>query len=63
MIRVLFRGLECCDGSLRLAGGSVSNEGQVEICWSGEWKTVCDNNWSENEARVVCRQLGYATQG
>ena len=53
----------CCDGTVRLAGGSLSNEGRVEICQSGEWKTVCDNNWSDNEARVVCRQLGYITQG
>ena len=53
----------CCDGTVRLAGGSLSNEGRVDICQSGEWKTVCDNNWSDNEARVVCRQLGYLTQG
>ena len=42
---------------------SLSNEGRVEICQSGEWKTICDNNWGENEARVVCRQLGHTTQG
>ena len=35
----------------------------MEICQFGEWKTVCDNNWSENEARVACRQLGYSDQG
>ena len=52
-----------CDGAIRLAGGSLANEGRVEICQSGEWKTVCDSNWSENEARVVCRQLGYSNQG
>ena len=57
------RDIICCDGTVRLAGGSLSNEGRVEICQSGEWKTVCDNNWSDNEARVVCRQLGYLTQG
>ena len=57
------RNFVCCDGAVRLSGGSLSNEGRVEICVSGQWKTVCDNNWSENEARVVCRQLGHATQG
>ena len=42
----------------------MPNEGRVEICRSGQWKSVCDNNWSENEARVVCKQLGHAsTQG
>ena len=57
------RDTSCCDGIVTLAGGSLSNEGRVEICQSGEWKTVCDNNWGENEARVVCRQLGHTTQG
>ena len=57
------RDISCCDGAVRLAGGSLSNEGRVEICQSGQWKTVCDNNWSENEARVVCRQLGHSIQG
>ena len=48
---------------MRLAGGSQSNEGRVELCISGQWKTVCGNSWSSNEARVVCRELGHAYQG
>ena len=59
----IFRDFRCCDGAIRLSGVSLANEGRVEICQSGEWKTVCDNNWSKNEARVVCRQLGYSDQG
>jgi hypothetical protein len=60
----------CTDGDMRLAGGSVSYEGRVEVCINRAWGTVCYeksryyyNYWGISDATVVCRQLGYQERG
>jgi deleted-in-malignant-brain-tumors protein 1 len=35
----------------------------VEVCLNEAWGTVCDQNWSVEDARVVCGQLGFLRTG
>ncbi len=54
----------CNDGDVRLVNGSSVMEGRVEICFNNTYtNTICDDFWDELEAQVVCRQLGFFTQG
>ena len=51
------------DGGIRLRGGNTNLEGRVEICLDNEWGTVCNDGWEKEDASVVCRQLGFSSEG
>ena len=51
----------CNNGAITLVGGASNYSGRVERCQDNQWKAICADQWGENEATVVCRQLGFRT--
>ena len=61
----------CSDGDIRLVDELSPTSGRVEVCFGGIWGTVCGVNnvqdnidyWSDRDAAVACRQLGFDDRG
>ncbi|XP_062572837.1 adhesion G protein-coupled receptor E2-like [Saccostrea cucullata] len=49
------------DGAVRLIGGRSWGEGRVLVYHNGVFGTVCDDHWTEKEARVVCRMFSSSS--
>nr|XP_054772374.1 deleted in malignant brain tumors 1 protein-like [Lytechinus pictus] len=52
-------GVTCISLPVRLVDGNATNEGRVEVYYLNSWGTICDDSWDIDDARVVCRMLGY----
>lgn len=35
----------------------------VELCRDGNYTTICGQSWGDEEASVICNQLGFSTSG
>ena len=49
----------CTHGDVRLVGTPISSLGVVEVCINSNWGRVCRDSWDNNDAEVVCNQLGF----
>ena len=47
------------DIDIRLVDGQSDYSGIVEVYINGKWGSVCHDHWTNNDARVACRELGY----
>ena len=41
--------------------GGEKNYGRVEVKVDKEWGTVCNRYWDVNDAKVLCRYMGFVT--
>lgn len=44
---------------VRITNGSTPLEGRVEVRHFGVWGTVCDDDFDDHSATVICNSLGY----
>ena len=48
---------------IRLVHNKTEKSGIVEVSYNNEWKSVCDDYWTNDDANVACKQLGFLGYG
>jgi len=55
--------IECpVNGEIRINGRESNDtiQGWVAVCEDSVWKTICDDDWTTEDATVACRDQGYS---
>ena len=63
--------VECENGYVRLVNDTPNSvfikdtlsQGRVEICVNETFQTICDDDWDNVDASVLCSELGFSTYG
>ena len=50
-------------GDIKLTGGSSEAEGTIQVCFNNQWGLISKSGWSQKDAQVVCRELGFLEEG
>lgn len=61
----------CQNGYVRLVNDSADvvlikdtlSQGRVEVCINQRFQTVCEENWSNTDASILCSELGFSRNG
>lgn len=54
-----FFSLALVNEQVKLSGLSNTTAGTVSVSMNGKWDTLCDTEFGIEDARVICRELGY----
>ena len=46
---------------MRLVDGVNGRSGRVELCLANTWGTICNDDWDNEDAAIICNQLGFAS--
>ena len=44
-----------------LVGGDLGFTGRVGICQDGAYGSICDANWDQKDANVICNSIGLGS--
>ena len=47
---------------VRLTGGSGPFEGRAEVFHNDKWGSICDDGFTVNDGKIICRMLGFSTR-